>query len=126
MSDTLKPCPFCGEVTEDASKTMSPAAHPLFVVRCFNCGASSGAYTKADAIAAWNRRATAPTGEPSTRLAGSATVRGMQEVNAARTAHTADKGHPDTSRIGAQNLTEGDALARRGSPAPRPSVGSGE
>ena len=79
----LKPCPFCGGEASDAGHTKysrplddakwldgSPVREAFFV-NCIPCGASSrnslfgGYQTKAEAIAAWNRRT-----PPATPIAG--------------------------------------------------------
>lgn len=46
MSDQLKPCPFCG----------GDAFEFAGVVGCDRCGASVSAFSKDEAIKAWNRR----------------------------------------------------------------------
>ena len=63
----LKPCPFCGESVRDDEQElcldsflqMSEKAGPLFYLECFGCGIETRWFpTEAEAIAAWNRRAT--------------------------------------------------------------------
>lgn len=55
MQSELKPCPFCGapDIDPDAEDD-----NGRFYVCCMNCWATASHYeTKADAIAAWNTRA---------------------------------------------------------------------
>jgi Lar family restriction alleviation protein len=55
--EPLQPCPFCGGKASVESETWT-ANNPAYWVRCFECGVSGvTGFTKADAIAAWNRRA---------------------------------------------------------------------
>ena len=63
---TLLPCPFCGKkvagIYHDNPYSPDRFGDMMVSICCFvfdgGCGASSGWYdTKADAIAAWNRRA---------------------------------------------------------------------
>ena len=52
------PCPFCGENKIDIFETdfgLSDEPY-VYVVKCFSCKAIVSAGTKAEAIAAWNRR----------------------------------------------------------------------
>ena len=56
MSETLKPCPFCGgghiEIVNQGSMPDDP-----HVVQCDDCDASASGMSMGEAIAAWNRRA---------------------------------------------------------------------
>ena len=56
---TLKPCPFCREVTDVTIMKDNPATGDVFWnVHCYTCGATTESqYTKQEAIEAWNRRA---------------------------------------------------------------------
>lgn len=66
MSDALKPCPFCG----DEPRTISaPGWHEVIC----DCGVmfEVDVETLAEAIAAWNRRECAETGQGDTELQGS-------------------------------------------------------
>lgn len=56
MSEELKPCPFCGGEAE--LNRINTAAVWAIEVRCPHCGCGTDcAEMKAEAIAAWNRRA---------------------------------------------------------------------
>ena len=60
MSDDLKPlpCPFCGEQEGVYSEAGTEATGPhAAIVRCSGCNAVHCHNTEAEAIAAWNRRA---------------------------------------------------------------------
>ncbi len=55
QTNELKPCPFCGYEEIVVSPT---GFHGAYIAYCIQCHSSTGDYdTKADAIAAWNRRA---------------------------------------------------------------------
>jgi len=54
MSHPLKPCPFCGKPAQSA---FVHASIPWWQVECTDCSAHVDAETEADAIAAWNTRA---------------------------------------------------------------------
>lgn len=55
----LKPCPFCG--ADKVAVCQSERANPVFWVECISCNAETQPSTnKAEAIAAWNTRATDP------------------------------------------------------------------
>ena len=57
MPDELKPCPFCGEASE-SKIILSSSGMGVEFVACLACGTDGPAeQTKAEAIAAWNRRA---------------------------------------------------------------------
>ena len=58
MSDELKPCPFCGEQEGVYSEAGTEATGPhAAIVRGSGCNAVHCHNTEAEAIAAWNRRA---------------------------------------------------------------------
>lgn len=60
MTDTLKPCPFCGthETSEGDCVGVNNLNDLTFWVSCSKCGADGPREeTEAEAIAAWNRRA---------------------------------------------------------------------
>ena len=54
--EALKPCPFCGEGIPDPGEPDPPLTHDWFC-GCPECDMMFMADTKADAVAAWNRRA---------------------------------------------------------------------
>lgn len=58
ISDELLPCPFCGEKRAELVDSVHEEGSPF--VRCgnYDCGAKTEGHSTADAIAAWNRRAT--------------------------------------------------------------------
>jgi Lar family restriction alleviation protein len=64
MSETLKPCPFCGaELGEESCVDSNEGVGytPMYTIWCLNCSASSASYREMDdAYAAWNRRAFEP------------------------------------------------------------------
>lgn len=66
MSDTLKPCPFCGSppvLRKMVEEYPADADHPAgeyeawFHIACDQCGFDLGDEYRSGAIAAWNRRA---------------------------------------------------------------------
>lgn len=55
--ENLKPCPFCGGEAETDFGFEDHDTKTYFYVVCLKCGAEAiGCKTKAEAIAAWNRR----------------------------------------------------------------------
>jgi len=71
MSDTLMPCPFCGGEAQWIS-----GGEKCWWSECLSCCAQSDAKaTKADAIAAWNRRAEPATPDRERLEAAIATAR---------------------------------------------------
>ncbi len=62
MSDELKPCPFCGSPAKAWGDDSDHFSWLLVRIICENtvCGTRGNNYaTRAEAIAAWNRRPTA-------------------------------------------------------------------
>jgi len=57
MSESLKPCPFCGSRDQQIKTGMIDGKHPVSAVYCMACG-GSGAYAEIQdhAIESWNRR----------------------------------------------------------------------